>query len=175
MKKYIVTLVVIAISLNIQGIGATQEEIDKARDTALGYLGFTKDSELSETIIDDAVEAKKDEVKKRIKQDPTLAEHEIKSDCNDVDIQLNKIRVGIKEVLFSRVMDLTYVNALLDEALYLNPKYLQLYNTSRVATNSLSDAERFVEEQFLKNMKELERYDVSERQKEIDAAREKNL
>lgn len=98
MKKYIVALMVIVISFNIQGIGATQEEIDKARDTALGYLGFTKGSKLSEIIVDDAVEAKKDEVKKRIKQNPALAEHEIKSDCNDVDIQLNKIRMGINMV-----------------------------------------------------------------------------
>lgn len=72
-------------------------------------------------------------------------------------------------------MDLTYVNALLDEVLYLDPKYLQLYNSFRVATNSLSDAERFAEANFLKDMKERERSYVATMQKKIDEERETNL
>ncbi len=186
MKKIMVALMMIAISFNIQGISATQEEIDNAIHTALGYLGFTEGSELSEAIINDAVEAKKNEIMNNINLDSSMDEHKAKSHFDDHEYkpdgigyaQIDGIGYALKSILFSLRDSIDEVSLifLIDEAQYhLDPKYLQLYNTPGMSKNSLSDAERFAEEQFLKNMKELERYDVSERQKEIDAAREANL
>ncbi len=176
MKKILVALMIVAISFNIRSSvdidEITEEKIDKARDTALGYLGFTKDSKLSRIMLRDAIKAKKDEVEQKIKLDSDLAEHEIKSAIADADMQLDAIEFALGTILFFRVGSVDAFSILLEETRYLDPKYLQLYNTPGMSKNSLFDAERFAEENFRKSMIEVMRSDVSERQKEIDATRE---
>ncbi len=184
MKKIMVALMMIAISFNIQGISATQEEIDNARDTALGYLGFTVDSELSNDIINDAVKEKKDKIlNELIKNDPAASDHKIATSFYDYDVQLNVIEAALIVILsYSGERSHNFqesVRALLKETQYLDPKYYASYNASVMSNNasvmsknSLSDAERFAEENFRKSMIEVMRSDVSERQKEIDATRE---
>lgn len=180
MKKYIVALMMIVISFNMQVIGATQEEIDKACDTALGYLGFTADSHLSEDIINDAVKEKKDKILNELKNDPMASDQEIATSFYEAESQLDNIEKALIFILgyYSGLRSYNFedaVDSLLYESKYLDPKYYDSYNSSVMSKNSLSDAERFAEENFRKNMIEAMRSDVTAVQERMDREREANL